>query len=305
MIIDSGYKVHVGMYIVSSLPFEVRQNETGYEINPIWSRHVIKYLNSFLKSYSQEAYAHQNEKFILTGTCAYAEEGIYLTEMLSYLSTQILYSFRNIIYSRYLYTRVITSSEGKNCSIIETGETNIEQANKFETIKKELKLELEIIDVKESPLTDDEIKSIVEIEHNPKVKEWIYEPARSLYGYIRFFRKLPKNKDAEVLVSKKDGNVIGFLVLWKAGVYMEHVATIGISVHPNFWGKGVATQLIISAIELAKRKEIKRLEVETLSENTPMRRVVEKLGFKLESIRKDKVNKNGSYHDEVAYFIWL
>jgi len=48
-----------------------------------------------------------------------------------------------------------------------------------------------------------------------------------------------------------------------------------------------------------------RLEIETLSENTAMRHVAEKLGFKIESIRKNRIQKNGSYHDEAAYFLLL
>lgn len=86
---------------------------------------------------------------------------------------------------------------------------------------------------------------------------------------------------------------------------MEHVASVGISVHPDYWGKGIAARLIKSAIELAKEKGFKRLEIETLAENAAMRHVAEKLGFKLESLRKNRIKKDGSYRDEAAYFLLL
>jgi len=86
---------------------------------------------------------------------------------------------------------------------------------------------------------------------------------------------------------------------------MEHVATLGVSVHPDYWGRGVATRLMKSAIRLAKKKELRRLEIETLSENKAMRRVAEKAGFKLECIRKDRIMKEESYHSEASYFMLL
>ena len=86
---------------------------------------------------------------------------------------------------------------------------------------------------------------------------------------------------------------------------MEHVASIGISVHPYYWGKGVATQLVKFGIEMSRAKGLERLEVETLSNNVGMRRVAEGLGFKLESVREKRVQKNGSYFDEVLYVMLL
>lgn len=171
-------------------------------------------------------------------------------------------------------------------------------------------MNLEILDVKQVHLTEEDIASIVEIECHPKVQEWLYDYVnlgvkKELRNYQGFFRKLPKNRKADILVAKCDGRVVGFLGLWRLGAYMEHVATIGVSVYPYYWGRGVATQLIKSAIELARRKEIRRLEAETFSENAPMRSVVEKVGFKLESIRKKRIKKGGLYRDEAAYFLLL
>ncbi|MCW4038076.1 MAG: GNAT family N-acetyltransferase, partial [Candidatus Bathyarchaeota archaeon] len=163
---------------------------------------------------------------------------------------------------------------------------------------------------KEAPLSKEDVRSIVEIECHPKVQEWVYEyvdadSQKELREYQEFFRKLPENMRAEILVAKYDGCTVGFLGLWRRGVYMEHVASIGISVHPEYWGRGIATALIKAAIELARRKGLRRLEAETLSANTAMRYTVEKLGFTLECLRKKRVLKAGSYHDEAAYFLLL
>jgi RimJ/RimL family protein N-acetyltransferase len=169
---------------------------------------------------------------------------------------------------------------------------------------------LEIVNAKEAPLSKEDVRSIVEIEGHPKVQEWVYEyvdadSQKELKEYQEFFRKLPENRRAEILIAKYDGYTVGFLGLWRRGVYMEHVASIGISVHPEYWGRGIATELIKAAIELARRNGLRRLEAETLSANTAMRHTVEKLGFALECVRKNRVLKAGSYHDEAAYFLLL
>ncbi len=171
-------------------------------------------------------------------------------------------------------------------------------------------LNLEILDAKKQPLKDQEILKIVEIEHHPEVEKWLYEYEKQDFkeefdGYIDFFKYLPRNNKVDAIIAKLDENIIGFLCIWRRGVHMEHVASIGISVHPDYWGKGVATQLIKFGIELSKTKGLKRLEIETLSNNVGMRRVAERVGFKLESVREKRVQKNGSYFDEVLYFMLL
>jgi RimJ/RimL family protein N-acetyltransferase len=170
--------------------------------------------------------------------------------------------------------------------------------------------DLEILDAKQIRLSEEDIGSIVEIECHPKVQEWLYEYVspgvkKEFEDYKEFFRKLPRNRKADILIARYKGHLVGFLALWTLGAYMEHVASIGISVHPHYWRKGVATQLIKSAIELARTKKLRRLEVETLSENAPMRYIVEKLGFRLESLRKNRIKKGELLHDEAVYCLLL
>ena len=167
-----------------------------------------------------------------------------------------------------------------------------------------------IMNAKQVRLASEDITSIVEIEHHAQVQAWLYDHvhhdlAREHREYRAFFRKLPTNRQADILVAKRKGQVVGFLGLWRRGDFMEHVATIGVSVHPGWWGRGVATRLIEAAIELARERGLERLEIETLAENAPMRRVAEKLGFTLEGLRKNRIRKDGSYHDEVTYAMFL
>ena len=169
---------------------------------------------------------------------------------------------------------------------------------------------IHITEAKSDVLTEEDIRSIVEIEYNPEVRGWLYDYVpmdfeKEFKSYVQFFRKLPQNKKADILLAKCDGVIVGFLGLWRLGAYMQHVATIGVSVDPCYWGKGIGTELVKSAIGLAKRKEYRRLEIETLAENAQMRQLATKAGFKLESVRKNRVMRNGLCSDEVTYFLLL
>ncbi len=171
-------------------------------------------------------------------------------------------------------------------------------------------LSLEIFNAKQNLLNDQEISKIVEIECHPEVKEWLYNYEKQDFqeefkGYRDFFNDLSRNDKVEVIIAKHDAIIIGFLCLWRQGAYMKHVASVGISIHPYYWGKGVATQLIEFGIKLSKTKGLKRLEIETLSDNVGMIRVAEKLGFKLEGLREKRVYKKGTYFDEVLYAMLL
>ncbi len=168
----------------------------------------------------------------------------------------------------------------------------------------------EIIDAKKVTISDYEIRQIAEIEQHPDVKKWLVihvedDVEKEFLGYKHFFKDLHRESEVEVLISRYDERIAGFLMLWRLEEYMEHVASVGISVHPNYWGKGVATQLINSAIELARKRGLKRLEIETIAGNLGMRRAAEKAGFKFESLRPKRLFKNGTYHDEATYYLLL
>ena len=167
-----------------------------------------------------------------------------------------------------------------------------------------------IVNARETPMRDDEIRQIVEIESHPEVKQWLIIDSdedfeKELRGYRQFLAGLRDNKDAEVLIAKIDERVVGFLVLWRLEKYMAHVASIGISVHPDIWGKGVAKNLMEAAIKLAREKGFKRLEIETMAENVAMRKAAERMGFTYEGVRVNRIWKNGVYHDEVLYYLLL
>ncbi|MBS7610715.1 GNAT family N-acetyltransferase [Candidatus Bathyarchaeota archaeon] len=171
-------------------------------------------------------------------------------------------------------------------------------------------MKLEIFNVKLNPLKDEDVRAIVCIECHPMVRRWLVDYAdekfeKELEEYRRFFDELQNNDRVEVLVAKLNGRIVGFLALWRMDEGVENTTSIGISVHPDYWNRGIATNLIREAIKLAKEKGVKKLIIETLDENSAMKHVAEKLGFKLETVRKGKIFKDGIHHDEDVYSLQL
>ncbi|MBS7635074.1 GNAT family N-acetyltransferase [Candidatus Bathyarchaeota archaeon] len=169
-------------------------------------------------------------------------------------------------------------------------------------------MRFEIVNAKQTPLRDEDVKSIVEIERHPMVKKWLIDYAdedfeKELEEYKKFFTDLQNNNLADVLIAKHEGRAIGFLALWRINEESGKAASIGISVHPDYWRKGIATSLVKESIRLAKGRGIGKLIIETLEENSAMKHVAEKIGFKLEGVRR--ILKDGTYHNEDVYVLNL
>jgi RimJ/RimL family protein N-acetyltransferase len=146
---------------------------------------------------------------------------------------------------------------------------------------------------------------LVEIETHPKVLEWntgihLKNQRKMYHLFKRFFEKLPSNKNQIFLVGKLNGRVIGFLGIHRKIKRMKHVGVVGVTIHPDFWNKGLGTKLLKAGVEEARRDEFLRLEADTLARNKAMIRITEKVGFKIEGIRKMRIKMDVRYEDEAS-----
>ena len=172
------------------------------------------------------------------------------------------------------------------------------------------KMHIQIINAKEKPLNEDEIRTIAEIEHHPEIRRWdtdIHDEniEKMCQAFKKFFVKLLENEDQEVLIAKSDGKVVGFLGIHRLNKRMTHIGDVGIMVHPNYQGKGIGTRLLKNAIKVAKRMGLRRLEADTLADNIAMIKTAQKVGFQIEGIRKMRIQKEGKYKDEMLIALIL
>jgi len=90
-----------------------------------------------------------------------------------------------------------------------------------------------------------------------------------------------------------DGVAIGTVALFEINIYHQ-VAELGIVIgDKNFWGRGVATEVITKLIEYAfDNLNIQRISAEVEEKNIPMVKVFEKVGFEQDGIFKQARIKN-------------
>jgi RimJ/RimL family protein N-acetyltransferase len=169
---------------------------------------------------------------------------------------------------------------------------------------------IKIINAKKKRLTDEDIRMLAEMEEHPMVTKWDV-PAfkgdieKAYEGFKKSLEKLPRTQD-EFLVAKVDKRVVGFVGIHRLKGEigdMSHVGEVGIIVHPDFQSRGIGTKLLEKCISHARNQDFTRLEADTLAHNTAMRRILEKVGFKLEGIRRRRFKRNGKYLDEACYAI--
>jgi RimJ/RimL family protein N-acetyltransferase len=102
------------------------------------------------------------------------------------------------------------------------------------------------------------------------------------------------------IVERADGNaLVGAAVLWGIDLHSRS-AHIGIGLRPAFRGRGLAADALRVLCDYAYMvRGLHRLGVETLSDNGPMLRAAERVGFVREGLLREAAWVNGSFLDEV------
>jgi putative acetyltransferase len=163
-------------------------------------------------------------------------------------------------------------------------------------------LSLQIINAKKYPLKEEEIWALAEIETHPKVIEWntnthVKDTNEMYHLFKQFFEKLSRDEGQIFLVGKLKERTVGFVGVHCKSKRMKYVGVVGITIHPDYWGKGFGTELLKVGVEYARKAGFLRLEAGTLAKNKAMIKIAEKAGFKLEDIKRNRIRVNKGYED--------
>lgn len=169
-------------------------------------------------------------------------------------------------------------------------------------------MSLQIIDGKRFQFRDRDLWMLAEIETHPKVTKWnIYaqtDDLNKMYGvFEESLKALPSKEDQIFLIARLDDTVAGFLGIQCRKEGVDHVGNLGLSVHPNYWRKGIGTRLLQTAVKHARKHKLSKLEAETLATNKPMLRIAEKAGFQVKGTKKTRIR--GKYKEKVLLDIVL
>jgi putative acetyltransferase len=100
------------------------------------------------------------------------------------------------------------------------------------------------------------------------------------------------------LVAEVEGRVVGSLGLRMGRGRKAHVASLGMSVHEHFQGRGVGAALLAAALELAERwLGARRVELEVFTDNEAALRLYRRFGFEIEGTKRRYALRDGAWVD--------
>jgi len=115
-----------------------------------------------------------------------------------------------------------------------------------------------------SPMTEKDIKAVVEIEN----LSFKFPKPESVF----------REDEHKYLVAKEDGKVVGYIGIERI---LDEVHIINMAVHPDYRGKGIGKRLMQHVLN---DEEVFFLEVRVSNETA--QKVYERFGFKVISLRK-------------------
>lgn len=127
----------------------------------------------------------------------------------------------------------------------------------------------------------------------------LFEPGERLLsaaGLGRRIEAMEQEVNSDILLVENEGELLGYLFIIGTGRPQCVYLAIGISEASR--GRGVGTKLFERLDEWAAEKEIRRLELTVMVHNRAGLALYQKMGYKIEGIKKNSLKVNGKYIDE-------
>ncbi|MCL2573471.1 MAG: GNAT family N-acetyltransferase [Defluviitaleaceae bacterium] len=99
---------------------------------------------------------------------------------------------------------------------------------------------------------------------------------------------------------KLEDAVIGFITINNVDEATKSIE-IGYFLLSSHWSKGYASEITVALIEILKNQDWQRIMATVYSGNAASERLLERCGFALEDVIKDKCVINGNNHDDMIY----
>ena len=147
------------------------------------------------------------------------------------------------------------------------------------------------------------------------VHKWINNEAISNSSGARFPNSLLEQKkwientlgsrnSKKLVILNKDKNPVGMVSIMRID-HVNNNAEVGIYIDPDSFGNGYASKALSLVINFAFLElGMHKIYACIHSDNLASTKLFEKLGFKLENVRKEFVFKEGKYIDELVYTIF-
>jgi [ribosomal protein S5]-alanine N-acetyltransferase len=157
------------------------------------------------------------------------------------------------------------------------------------------------------PITMKDAPDIFAYASNPEVTKYVrfvtHKSLRDTYAFIRrvqasYRKSITPLWGMEVKASGRLIGASGFLQWPNA----DQRAELGYVIHPHFWGQGYVTEAAQALCDFAfKKMKVNRIEAGTIVGHTASERVLQKCGFKVEGVLRQRELIKGKFPDVTMY----
>ena len=108
-----------------------------------------------------------------------------------------------------------------------------------------------------------------------------------------------------LVATTKGNDIVGYAATLAMGGWESHVGELRLVVAPDQRGKGLGGTLAKAAVDAGVKKGLKKVFVEVLAPQTPVKRVFESMGFVPEALfRSQVIDRSGAFQDLIvlSYF---
>jgi putative acetyltransferase len=104
------------------------------------------------------------------------------------------------------------------------------------------------------------------------------------------------------LVAEVDGKSVGFIALThNQRPRLIHSGSLGMFVHPDYWGRGIGNKLMAAALDVADNwLDLKRVELGVFVDNGAAIHLYKKFGFETEGVRRKVAFGEGEWRDDLV-----
>ena len=147
------------------------------------------------------------------------------------------------------------------------------------------------------PVRIEDVEDINAIRRQPRVMDYTLGlPSERIPTNRAFVEAL--GRDDHLMVAEVEGRVVGMAGLHVATGKRRHVASLGISVHDDFQGRGIGRLLMGSLLDIADNYlGLVRVELEVFADNARALALYESLGFQTEGCKRQDAFRRGQYLD--------
>lgn len=143
----------------------------------------------------------------------------------------------------------------------------------------------------------DDAEALTQVLNMPGVRHGtLRQPFQSVAQTRQYIESLTP---ADIIITAEwRGRVLGNAGLHAQRGRRRHAASLGLSIHDDFTGKGLGTLFLKTLLDTADNwHDLKRIELNVFTDNASAIRLYEKFGFEKEGTMRQYAFRDGAYAD--------